>query len=139
MLILFQNATKLEDSFHRVHTYLRISLTERCNLRCKLTVTQNSCSQSSTSTSPEIDSHMKFSEDLHTYRGEGTCSRNCDVRTYLKLKCDMRARKGHGGSKNRNIRVFEQPLICLISTGITYYTVCVKREHLVCMARTKSE
>jgi len=24
----------LKDTFHRQHTYLRISLTERCNLRC---------------------------------------------------------------------------------------------------------
>jgi hypothetical protein len=26
----------LMDKFNRFHTYLRISLTERCNLRCKL-------------------------------------------------------------------------------------------------------
>ncbi len=26
----------LKDKFHRQHTYLRISLTERCNLRCEL-------------------------------------------------------------------------------------------------------
>ena len=26
----------LSDTFGRAHTYLRISLTERCNLRCKL-------------------------------------------------------------------------------------------------------
>jgi len=25
----------LKDTFHRQHTYLRISLTERCNLRCQ--------------------------------------------------------------------------------------------------------
>jgi sulfatase maturation enzyme AslB (radical SAM superfamily) len=25
---------KLKDSFHRIHDYLRISLTEKCNLRC---------------------------------------------------------------------------------------------------------
>lgn len=29
-----QRATTLEDKFNRVHNYLRISLTERCNLRC---------------------------------------------------------------------------------------------------------
>jgi hypothetical protein len=29
----------LQDSFNRHHDYLRISLTERCNLRCKLTST----------------------------------------------------------------------------------------------------
>ncbi len=28
------NPTMLTDTFQRVHTYLRISLTERCNLRC---------------------------------------------------------------------------------------------------------
>ena len=28
------NSLKLIDLFHRQHTYLRISLTERCNLRC---------------------------------------------------------------------------------------------------------
>ncbi|KAF9417525.1 hypothetical protein HW555_005355 [Spodoptera exigua] len=28
--------TSLVDSFGRRHNYLRISLTERCNLRCKL-------------------------------------------------------------------------------------------------------
>ncbi|KAJ1969810.1 hypothetical protein IWQ62_000388 [Dispira parvispora] len=30
----FDNASPLTDQFHRKHTYLRISLTERCNLRC---------------------------------------------------------------------------------------------------------
>lgn len=30
-----QQVHTLEDNFKRVHTYLRISLTERCNLRCK--------------------------------------------------------------------------------------------------------
>ena len=29
----------LLDDFHRAHNYLRISLTERCNLRCTLTPT----------------------------------------------------------------------------------------------------
>eukprot|EP01135_Chromosphaera_perkinsii_P011492 Nk52_evm1s2417 gene=Nk52_evmTU1s2417 len=29
-----QQSSPLEDSFGRVHTYLRLSLTERCNLRC---------------------------------------------------------------------------------------------------------
>jgi cyclic pyranopterin phosphate synthase len=37
--LLNQNITKkksiLEDTFGRYHNYLRISLTERCNLRCK--------------------------------------------------------------------------------------------------------
>ncbi len=28
----------LEDTFGRYHNYLRISLTERCNLRCKLEI-----------------------------------------------------------------------------------------------------
>ena len=28
--------TPLTDSFGRFHSYLRISLTEKCNLRCKL-------------------------------------------------------------------------------------------------------
>lgn len=36
-LIIQQQATSntITDTFGRVHTYLRISLTERCNLRCK--------------------------------------------------------------------------------------------------------
>ncbi|TYA96153.1 radical SAM protein, partial [Seonamhaeicola marinus] len=29
-----KNSKILQDSFGREHTYLRISLTERCNLRC---------------------------------------------------------------------------------------------------------
>jgi molybdenum cofactor biosynthesis enzyme MoaA len=32
--IVLQNGNTLVDSFGRVHDYLRISLTERCNLRC---------------------------------------------------------------------------------------------------------
>ncbi len=31
-----KNTSILEDTFGRFHNYLRISLTERCNLRCKL-------------------------------------------------------------------------------------------------------
>lgn len=31
----FQPIDTITDTFGRVHTYLRISLTERCNLRCK--------------------------------------------------------------------------------------------------------
>lgn len=30
-----QNHDVITDTFGRIHTYLRISLTERCNLRCK--------------------------------------------------------------------------------------------------------
>lgn len=33
-LVVFDQTNVLADSFGRVHTYLRISLTERCNLRC---------------------------------------------------------------------------------------------------------
>ena len=29
-----ENKPKIKDRFGRIHNYLRISLTERCNLRC---------------------------------------------------------------------------------------------------------
>jgi hypothetical protein len=33
-----KKASILEDTFGRFHNYLRISLTERCNLRCNCTL-----------------------------------------------------------------------------------------------------
>lgn len=93
--LLSQPATNetLTDTFGRHHTYLRISLTEKCNLRCNkpfsvvyivyecawsyLTVSYRSVLHASRRNSPETQ--VKAADNRgNPHTGQSFCSRGCD-------------------------------------------------------------